>query len=229
MKQRLIGLALVAGCALLGAISFLIYMGQDRIAPEIQVEEMEITYTEGEDYEGLLEGVTAEDNRDGDLTDKIFIEKIIPLGNGKAVVYYGVMDKSNNVGKADRMVSYNEKDEETEDPETEDAEEEADEESDVAETPEEQPAESDPVPNGVRPAMALTANEMTIAAGEVFDPMSVVRIAVDDVDNYDVLSRNISLEGEYNTSVPGAYSLVYYVTDSDGNVSDPIGFTLIVQ
>lgn len=210
MKQRLISLALVAGCVVLGVISLLIYIGQDRVAPEIQVEKMEITYTEGEDYEGLLRGVTAEDNRDGDLTEEIFVEKIVPLGNGEAMIYYGVMDRSYNVGKANRKVSYIDN-------------------AEMAEAAEGQQTEAELVPDGVRPAMALTVTEMTIAAGEEFDPMSVVRIAVDDVDSYDVLSRSISLEGEYNTSVPGTYSLIYYVTDSEENVSDPVGFTLIVQ
>ena len=99
----------------------------------------------------------------------------------------------------------------------------------MEETPAEPEPQPDPVPDGVRPAIALTASETTVAVGTAFDPISVVRIAVDDVDNYDVLSRNISVDGQYDTNIPGSYALSYFVTDSNGNVSDPVPFTLIVQ
>ena len=70
MKQRLVMLALAAGCIVLAVAGALVCLGQDRKAPEITVEDTEISYTEGGDYEELLEGVTAEDNIDGDLTDR---------------------------------------------------------------------------------------------------------------------------------------------------------------
>ena len=106
MKQRLVMLALAAGCIVLAVAGALVYLGQDRKAPEITVEDTEISYTEGGDYEELLEGVTAEDNIDGDLTDQVFVDKIIQTGEDTGVVYYGVMDKHHNVGTARRTITY---------------------------------------------------------------------------------------------------------------------------
>ena len=70
------------------------------------MEEAQITYTEGEAYTGLLAGVTAEDNRDGDLTDEVFVDKVIPTGEDTAAVYYGVIDSAKNVATASRTVTY---------------------------------------------------------------------------------------------------------------------------
>ena len=84
-------------------------------------------------------------------------------------------------------------------------------------------------PDGARPALALTATETTIAVGTAFDPMSVVKDAVDDVDTKDSLYQRISANGTYDTSVPGTYTIQYFVTDSSGNTSDPQNFTLKVQ
>ena len=78
-----------------------------RTAPEIKVDRSEkIAYTVGEDYGKLLEGVTAQDDKDGDLTSEVFVEKVVPVSKKKAVVYYGVTDKANNVGTASREVTY---------------------------------------------------------------------------------------------------------------------------
>jgi len=83
------------------------YKNQDRTAPEIKVDQSEkIVYTEGEDYGKLLEGVTAQDDKDGDLTSEVFVEKVVPVSKKKAVVYYGVTDKTKNVGTASREVTY---------------------------------------------------------------------------------------------------------------------------
>ena len=44
MKQRLVMLALAAGCIVLAVAGALVYLGQDRKAPEITVEDTEISY-----------------------------------------------------------------------------------------------------------------------------------------------------------------------------------------
>ena len=68
-----------------------------------------------------------------------------------------------------------------------------------------------------------------VAVGTAFDPMSVVKDAVDDVDTKDSLYQRISANGTYDTNVPGTYTIQYFVTDSSGNTSDPQNFTLKVQ
>ena len=82
MKQRLLTMALLAGCIVMGAAAFLLNAGQDRKAPRITIEDEEISYAEGDKYDVLLEGVSAKDNRDGDVTDEIFVEKSVPVKEG---------------------------------------------------------------------------------------------------------------------------------------------------
>jgi len=107
MNQRVVTGLLTAGCIALAGAGYMTYKNQDRTAPEIKVDQSEkIAYTEGEDYGKLLEGVTAQDDKDGDLTSEVFVEKVVPVSRKKAVVYYGVTDKANNVGTASREVTY---------------------------------------------------------------------------------------------------------------------------
>lgn len=107
MNQRVVTGLLTAGCIALAGAGYMTYKNQDRTAPEIKVDQSEkIAYVEGEDYGKLLEGVTAQDDKDGDLTSEVFVEKVVPVSKKKAVVYYGVTDKAKNVGTASREVTY---------------------------------------------------------------------------------------------------------------------------
>lgn len=107
MNQRVVTGLLTAGCIALAGAGYMTYKNQDRTAPEIKVDQSKkIAYTEGEDYGKLLEGVTAQDEKDGDLTSEVFVEKVVPVSKKKAVVYYGVTDKAKNVGTVSREVTY---------------------------------------------------------------------------------------------------------------------------
>lgn len=107
MNQRVVTGLLTAGCIALAGAGYMTYKNQDRTAPEIKVDQSKkIAYTEGEGYGKLLEGVTAQDDKDGDLTSEVFVEKVVPVSKKKAVVYYGVTDKAKNVGTASREVTY---------------------------------------------------------------------------------------------------------------------------
>ena len=218
-KRRIAGAALLLGCVILGAAAVILYIGQDRTPPQITVEEAQITYTEGEAYTGLLAGVTAEDNRDGDLTDEVFVDRVIPTGEDTAAVYYGVIDSAKNVATASRTVTY------IPSPDSADVRDETGEEEaeDAAETAgaTRDAAAQDPA--------AQAAPSTTVAVGTPFNPMSVVQAMVDDKDTSDTLSQRVMVDGAYDTNVPGSYALTFYVGDSDGNTSDPVAFTLIVQ
>ena len=227
------------------------YHSQDKTAPVITIEDKdkEITYRDGDDYEELLSDVTARDNRDGDVTDQIFIDSIKVASDGnRAIVQYAVIDKSNNVGTATRIINYEgsaKAEEEITQPETESAEEEGSadrgrlllrhpnrmtEEQQAASADNETEEESGELtPNGTSPAIRLTESSRTIRAGESFDVLSVVDQVVDDQDDESVLSRRIHADGEYNTSVPGTYTIRYYVTDTNNNTSNIEEFTLTVQ
>lgn len=236
---------LVAGAAVITA-------SQDKTAPVITIEdkEKEITYKDGDNYEELLADVTAEDNRDGDVTDQIFIDKITVVSDGtRAIVQYAVIDESNNVGTETRMVNYegtgqaeqNVSQPEAEEPsqeeeaqteedtseETSEDEQAAQEQASAEETQEENTGEL--TPDGANPAIRLTETSRSIRAGESFDVLSVIDQVVDDQDDAATLSRRIHADGEYNTSVPGTYTIRYYVMDTNNNTSNIEEFTLTVQ
>ena len=106
MKRGFVGAILAGICVVLGVAVAYVSSKQDRTDPVITVSEDALTYTEGEGTEGLLTGVTASDKEDGDLTKNIFVEKVVPISENKAIVYYGVLDKSQNVGTATKEVEY---------------------------------------------------------------------------------------------------------------------------
>ena len=260
MNQRVVTGLLTAGCIALAGAGYMTYKNQDRTAPEIKVDQSKkIAYTEGEDYGKLLEGVTAQDDKDGDLTSEVFVEKVVPVSKKKAVVYYGVTDKAKNVGTASREVTYqaaedsDAAEETAQDTASEDTTQKTDEKSEkktkkkskkakAKKTAEEKKAEETAQdaaaadqqsealqPNGTRPAMKLAEDAKTIARGTSFNALNEVIDAVDDKDDRDTLFRGLHIDGNYNVNRAGTYTLQYYVQDSDGNTSDPITFTLTVQ
>ena len=260
MNQRVVTGLLTAGCIALAGAGYMTYKNQDRTAPEIKVDQSEkIAYTEGEDYGKLLEGVTAQDDKDGELTSEVFVEKVVPVSKKKAAVYYGVTDKAKNVGTASREVTYqaaedsDAAEETAQDTASEDTTQKTDEKSEkktkkkskkakAKKTAEEKKAEETAQdaaaadqqsealqPNGTRPAMKLAEDAKTIARGTSFNALNEVIDAVDDKDDRDTLFRGLHIDGNYNVNQAGTYTLQYYVQDSDGNTSDPITFTLTVQ
>ena len=255
MNQRVVTGLLTAGCIALAGAGYMTYKNQDRTAPEIKVDQSKkIAYTEGEDYGKLLEGVTAQDNKDGDLTSEVFVEKVVPVSKKKAVVYYGVTDKAKNVGTASREVTYQAAEETAQDTASEEVSEDttqktkkktkkaktkktaekkkAEETAQDAATAEQQSTDQQSEalqPNGTRPAMKLAEEAKTIARGTSFNALNEVTDAVDDKDDRDTLFRGLHIDGNYNVNQAGTYTLQYYVQDSDGNTSDPITFTLTVQ
>lgn len=248
MKQRLITIVLLLGCVAVGAVGVLAYKKQDRTAPVITVSDKKISYTAGDPYDQLLEGVTATDNKDGDLTDEVFVDRVVPTSKKKAVVYYGVMDKSNNVGTARKTVTYhgeNNMGSDAEDiapadnadaenatqPDQSADQEQKDADKQQADQQADQPdaTTDDLKANGEKPAMSLTATSETIARGSNFNATSMVKDVVDDKDDRDTLFRQLHVDGTYDITKSGTYELAYYVQDSDGNTSDPITFTLTVQ
>lgn len=228
MNQRMVTGLLTAGCIALAGAGYITYKNQDRTAPEIKVDQSKkIAYTEGEDYGKLLEGVTAQDEKDGDLTNEVFVEKVVPVSKKKAVVYYGVTDKAKNVGTARREVTCQTAEDSDAAEETAQDAAAADEQSIDEQSIDQQSAALQP--NGTRPAMKLAEETKTIARGTSFNALNEVTDAVDDKDDRDTLFRGLHIDGNYDVNQAGTYTLQYYVQDSDGNTSDPITFTLTVQ
>lgn len=87
------------------ALSVVLYLDEDRMAPVIYMEEVELEYREGMSDEELLAGVTATDETDGDVTGSLVVEKVSEVGNGTVIVTYGARDAANNVAKASRVLT----------------------------------------------------------------------------------------------------------------------------
>ena len=105
MKDRAIGIILGAVNILLLVICLVLYLGKDRVAPEITLGEVIYIYEEGLPERILLEEVTAWDKQDGDLSDKVVVEKVVTDRAKKtATIVYGVADDAGNVSRASRTL-----------------------------------------------------------------------------------------------------------------------------
>lgn len=94
-------------------IIFIGYLGYaklftDHTPPVITLDSDTLTVSVHDDEDALLAGVTAEDNKDGDLTSSVVVEKKTPLEDGKRKVTYAVIDSKGNIGRAERTVIYTE-------------------------------------------------------------------------------------------------------------------------
>lgn len=105
MKQsRITGIILAIVNVILIAVCVVFYFRTDRKEPEIRFETVDIVYEEGMDYAEFLCKVSACDDRDGDLTDRVVVEKLIENREDNTVsVFYAVSDRAGNVTKASRV------------------------------------------------------------------------------------------------------------------------------
>lgn len=79
----------------------------DQSAPEIKMDSEEITVSVNDEEDALLQGVTATDSRDGDVTDTLVVEDLSTfLSFGRRLVRYGAFDKNMHVSNASRTVIY---------------------------------------------------------------------------------------------------------------------------
>ncbi len=82
-------------------------IGADKTLPSIKIDGDIIDVSIKATDEDLLKGVTAYDNKDGDLTSKVFVESISKFyEKGVCKVTYAVCDSNNHVAKASRKIRY---------------------------------------------------------------------------------------------------------------------------
>ena len=111
MKRRtLILTVILAACLVLFAVFWIYNRSRtDSKAPQITVEQPELIpeISVQDPQSVMLEGISARDDRDGDVTDQIIIEKITKLdASGQVLVTYAAFDESGNVAKAQRTFLY---------------------------------------------------------------------------------------------------------------------------
>ena len=107
MKQRHVVILMSLSIAGVLGLSVYLTISMDRTPPVITIPDTKITYKEGADTNSLLKDVTAWDDVDSNITDKLRVDTIIPDKDElTAVVVYAVYDSSNNVTKEKRTVNY---------------------------------------------------------------------------------------------------------------------------
>ena len=222
-------------------VCLVLYLGKDRKGPEIFFdEEKQIEYTEGMDKELLLEGVTAVDEKDGDVSDSLLVEKVAGTNGKEVIVTYVARDGANNVGKASRaftvVSSYGGGDilpveeetfetgdmlgtegaTETETGSNEEGssgEEEGQDENQGEGDNEGEPVDSNPV-------LVLNADMIETKKGVAPNWNEVIETMSDDKDDYNTLYNNLKLEGQVKLNETGEYPVTLYTVDSDGNRSE---------
>lgn len=105
MKTKGIVIGICVVDAALFGLSIFLYMNQDRTAPVIVFPEEIPAYSENMNESLLMTGVRAVDDRDGDVSGSLLIEKIAETSKGDVIVTYAAVDSSNNVAKASRILS----------------------------------------------------------------------------------------------------------------------------
>lgn len=100
---------LILAIAVFVAGGFILFerMREDKIAPEIFFENDRIEVSVNATDEELLQGVTATDDRDGDVSASLVVEQLSEFtAPGVRTVTYGAFDSSNNVKRASRTLVY---------------------------------------------------------------------------------------------------------------------------
>ena len=106
-KMRLYIPLLILVILALGIYWILERSREDHIPPQIDIDSDIINISVTDGNAALLDGVTAQDNRDGDVTGLLLVEKVSDLDeNHTATVTYAAFDHSGNVAKATRTVCY---------------------------------------------------------------------------------------------------------------------------
>jgi hypothetical protein len=103
----LIILAFIVTSALFGVFYVKEKMTTDNTIPVITVEQEVIEVSFQATDEELLQGVTAYDEKDKDITDKVIVESVSKfLDDGMCKVVYAVCDSDNNVSNASRKIKF---------------------------------------------------------------------------------------------------------------------------
>lgn len=224
--KKLIVVLLLLLCIGAGGVNYWLDQNRDSTPPVIQIpDEAQLIYQEGEDTAVLLEGVKAIDEKDGDVSDTLMIESILPMQDeSKATVLYYAKDKSNNVAQASRIVEYRPEggiawmtEPETTAAEPDSESEELEEADDMKDLPKDYPR------------IYLTTDKVTVKQGEDYNLLSYVKDITDDQDGPDWLYYQIHIDGMGDINGPGTYELYYTVVDRDYHTSNRAKLTFTIE
>ena len=234
MEKRwgiLIGLfaaAAVAGCFFMGVL-------KDDHGPEITFGSELPVYQGNTTDPELLSNVKAVDNRDGDVTDTVYVDSVrISEDGSRAKVTYVAVDKSNNVTRASQDLSCNGTSQKNADAQSSSAGDGGDEttqteNNNINDTADKPVVDSAEPENPEAPVIKLNTDTVTLGVKDDFSYNDYVESMTDDKDDSASLSRRLHLDGDYQTKAAGTYEIIYSVRDSDGNQSNEAKLTLIRQ
>ena len=104
MRGNILGIFFTILSGVLIILIVLAYGRSDRIAPEFRFSALDLIYDSQTQEKDLKNGINAYDAKDGDLTNRIVVEKVVINKDAEtAVVYYAVADFSGNVSKQSRV------------------------------------------------------------------------------------------------------------------------------
>ena len=110
MRKILRWLLLILTVLCVAACGLYIFHSQrtlDTTAPIISFEEEALSLSVHDSRDALLDGVTAWDERDGDVTASLVVEGVSSIhGDDSATVTYAAFDQAGNVVKAERAIRY---------------------------------------------------------------------------------------------------------------------------
>ena len=108
MKGNILGIFFTILSGVMIALIVLAYGRSDRMAPEFRFSALDLVYDSETKDKDLIVGINAYDAKDGDITDRIVVEKVVLNKDAEtAVVYYAVADHSGNVTKQSRVFPAN--------------------------------------------------------------------------------------------------------------------------
>ena len=165
--------------------------------PEIFIDGLKTTITVGEKF-NKLDGVSAIDFEDGNITDKIVVTGDVDTSKaGEYELTYEVTDDNGNKSSITVIITVEEKPS-------------VDPEKPSVDT--EQPVNPDTT--NTIPVISIVSSINKLYVGDSFNVLDGVK-AMDKEDGD--LTKYITVSGDVDTSKPGKYTIVYSVKDSDSN------------
>ena len=108
MKKNLLYLAVILLCINLFILFLFVHNRRtDTQPPQIQIEEGELAVSVRDPQRALLQGVSAQDRVDGDVTDLVVVAQVQLMDpDGTIQVTYAAFDRTGNATRAVRMARY---------------------------------------------------------------------------------------------------------------------------
>lgn len=105
--RLLVLILLIVSVIAFGIMRFIEFSRQDYTMPEIRMEQEEITISVNDPEDVILEGVTAYDKKDGNLSDVLVVEYISNfISDNRRIATLAVGDANGNISEAKRTIRY---------------------------------------------------------------------------------------------------------------------------